>query len=84
MLLYLLMLHVLFRICYMPGIMRHWEALEKKTKTRCKLLYLEWISIEVLLYSIGNYIQSLGIEHDERQYKKGNIGVPLVVQQKQI
>ena len=33
---------------------------------RCKLLYLEWISKEVLLYSIGNYIQSLGTELDGR------------------
>ena len=33
---------------------------------RCKLLYLEWISNEVLLYSTGNYIQSLGIEPDGR------------------
>ena len=33
---------------------------------RCKLLYLEWISNEVLLYSTGNSIQSLGIEHDGR------------------
>ena len=33
---------------------------------RCKLLHLEWISNEVLLYSTGNYIQSLGIEHVER------------------
>ena len=31
-----------------------------------KLLHLEWISNEVLLYSTGNYIQSLGIEHDGR------------------
>ena len=31
---------------------------------RCKLLHLEWISDEVLLCSIGNYIQSLGIEHN--------------------
>ena len=31
---------------------------------RYKPLHLEWISNEVLLYSIGNYIQSLGIEHD--------------------
>ena len=28
-----------------------------------KLLHLEWISNEVLLYSIGNNIQSLGIDH---------------------
>jgi len=32
----------------------------------CKLLHLEWISNEVLLYSTGNYIQSLGIDHDGR------------------
>ena len=30
---------------------------------RCELLYLEWLSSEVLLYSTGTYIQSLGIEH---------------------
>ena len=34
--------------------------------SRCKLLYLEWISSGVLLYSTGNYIQSLGLEHDGR------------------
>ena len=33
---------------------------------RCKLLHLEWMSNEVLLYSTGNYTQSLGIEHDVR------------------
>ena len=33
---------------------------------RCKLLHLEWISNEVLLYSTENYIQSLGIENDGR------------------
>jgi len=33
---------------------------------RCKLLHLEWISNEVLLYSTGNYIKSLGIEHEGR------------------
>ena len=31
---------------------------------RCKLLHLEWMSNETLLYSTGNYIQSLGIEHE--------------------
>ena len=40
---------------------------------RCKLLHLEWISQEVLLYSEGNSIQSLGIDHDGKQYKKGNV-----------
>ena len=34
--------------------------------SRCKLLHLEWISNEVLLYSTGNYIQSPGIDHDGR------------------
>ena len=33
---------------------------------RCKLLHLEWISNEVLLYSTGNYIQSLGTDRDGR------------------
>ena len=31
---------------------------------RCKLLPLKWISNEILLYSIGNYSQSLMMEHD--------------------
>ena len=42
---------------------------------RCKLLHIEWISNEVLLYSTGNYIQSLLIEHNERQYEKKNVCV---------
>jgi len=33
---------------------------------RYKLLHLEWISNEVLLYGTGNYVQSLGVEHDGR------------------
>ena len=32
----------------------------------CKLLHLEWISNEVLLYSTGNYSHSLGMDHDGR------------------
>ena len=32
---------------------------------RCKPLHLEWISNDVLLYSTGNYIQSLVMEHKE-------------------
>ena len=31
---------------------------------RYKLLHLEWIRNEVLLYSTRNYIQSPGIKHD--------------------
>ena len=33
---------------------------------RCKLLHLEWISNQVLMFSPGNYIQSLGMERDGR------------------
>ena len=32
----------------------------------CKLLYLEWITNEILRFSTGNYIQSLWIEHNGR------------------
>ena len=38
--------------------------------SRCKLLHFEWIHCEVLLYSTGNYIQSLGIDHDWGSYEK--------------
>ena len=31
-----------------------------------KLLHLEWISNEVLLYSTGNYFQFLRVEHNGR------------------
>ena len=40
---------------------------------KSKLLHLEWISNEVLLYSTGNYIQSLGIGHNGRWYEIKNI-----------
>ena len=32
----------------------------------CKLLHLEWIDSQVLLYSIGSYIKSPGIDHGGR------------------
>ena len=35
--------------------------------SRCKVLHLEWIGNEVLLYSTGNYIQPHGIKYDEKQ-----------------
>ena len=41
--------------------------------SRCKLLHLGWISIEVLLYCLGNYIQSPVMEHDGRYYEKKNV-----------
>ena len=42
---------------------------------RGKLSQLEWISNEVPLYSAGNCIQSLGTDHDGREYKKGNVSI---------
>ena len=30
----------------------------------CKLLHLEWMDNDVLLYNIGNCVQSLGIQND--------------------
>ena len=36
--------------------------------SRCKLLHFGWINNKVLLYSTGNYIQSLGIDHDGKEY----------------
>ena len=41
--------------------------------SRCKLLHLEWINNKVLLYSTGNYIQSPGINHNGKEYKKKNV-----------
>ena len=38
-----------------------------------KLLHLEWMINEVLLYSKGNYIQSLRIDHDGRYYEKRSV-----------
>ena len=36
--------------------------------SRCKLVYIGWISNKVLLYSTGNYIQSPGINHNGKEY----------------
>ena len=38
--------------------------------SRCKLLYIEWINNEVLLYSTGNYIQYPVINHNGKEYEK--------------
>ena len=42
------------------GTGRDWEF----EVSRCKLLHLEWISNEVLLYSTGNCTSSPVMEHD--------------------
>ena len=43
--------------------------------SRYKLFHLGWISNEVLLWSTRNCIQPLGIDHEGRSYKKGNVCV---------
>ena len=44
---------------------------------RCKLLHLEWVSNEVLLYSTGNSIHSLGIEYKgkKKYYEKKHVNI---------
>ena len=37
--------------------------------SRCKLLYIEWINSEVLLYCTGNYIQCPVINHSGKEYE---------------
>ena len=41
--------------------------------SRCKILHLEWISSETLLYSTRNYIQSVAMEQDEGWCEKKNV-----------
>ena len=38
--------------------------------SRCKLVYMDWISNKVLLCSTGNYIQYLVINHNGKEYEK--------------
>ena len=47
--------------------------------SRCKLFHLEEINSEVLLYSIGNSLQSLVIESDGRSYEKKNIYIYMYI-----
>ena len=44
---------------------REWGGL-RVCSEQMQTIPLKWISNEVLLYGIGNYIQSLVIEHDRR------------------
>ena len=46
---------------------------------RCKLLHLGWINNKVLLYSTGNYIQSLGINHNNKEYQKKSVYIYVCV-----
>ena len=47
------------------GGRKEWDGLEFGL-SRCKLLHLQLIGNEVLLYSTGNYVCSLVIEYDGR------------------
>ena len=47
--------------------------------SRCKLLYIEWITGKVLLYSTGNYIQYPIINHDGKEYEKYYIDVCIYI-----
>ena len=38
--------------------------------SRCKLLYIEWITDKVLLCSTRNYTQYPMINHDGKEYEK--------------
>ena len=38
--------------------------------SRCKLIYIEWINNEVLLYSTRNYVQYPVISHNEKEYER--------------
>ena len=43
--------------------------------SRCKLSYIGWINNKILLYSIRNYFQYLGINHNGKEYYKEYICV---------
>ena len=47
--------------------------------SRCKVLHLEWISNEILLYRTGNCVQILVMEHDERYYEKKKVQINVCV-----
>ena len=56
---------------WLPRGRRDWGGMDWEFGiTRCKLLYIEWIKNEVLLYSTGNYIQYPVITHNGNEYKK--------------
>ena len=50
---------------------KHWEF----GISRCKLVYIGWISNKVLLCSAGNYIEYPVINHNGKEYKKMSLCV---------
>ena len=57
-------------------VCRGWGAESEVDKEfgvgRCKPLHFEYMSNGVLLYSPGNYVESLGSEHDQDSMNKKN------------
>ena len=49
---------LLIFIVSVPAMMQWVKNVTESGVNRCKLLDLEWISNEILLYSTGNYISS--------------------------
>ena len=47
--------------------------------SRCKLLYIEWITNKVLLYSTENYIQYPVINHNGKEYEKEYICIYIYI-----
>ena len=45
----------------------------------CKVLYIEWMDNKVLLYSTGNYIQYLVINHNGKEYEKECVRVCIYI-----
>ena len=64
---------VIFHCIYVPFLLNH--SSKWTFKLNPCLDYCEYFCDEVLLYSTGNYIQSLGVEHDGRQCEKGNVHI---------
>ena len=47
--------------------------------SRCKLVYIEWTNNKVLLYSTGKYIQYSVINHNRKEYEKGDIYIYIYI-----
>ena len=57
--------------CQGAGGGMEWES----GVSRCKLVYIGWINNKDPLYSTGNYIQYLVINHNGKEYKKKRMSV---------
>ena len=57
--------------CGCPGGREWWEVKDWELGiSRCKLVYIGWVNNRVLLYSTGNYIRYLVINHNGNKYEK--------------